>query len=83
MLSVRLDPQTEQALCRAAAAQGLSKSEFLRQSINERLKEESQFATPWDLGHDRFGREGGGRGDLASNRKAVLKKKLDEKTRPH
>lgn len=71
MLSVRLDPQTEQALDRTAAAQGLTKSEFLRTLIDERLKEESRRATPWQLGHERFGRVGSGQGDLATNRKAL------------
>ncbi|MEO0509290.1 MAG: ribbon-helix-helix protein, CopG family [Verrucomicrobiota bacterium] len=83
MLSVRLDPQTEQALDRTAAAQGLTKSEFLRNLIDEHLKEESRRATPWQLGSERFGRVGSGRGDLSTTRKSKLKEKLRGKTGRH
>lgn len=83
MLSVRLDAQTEQALERTAKSQGLTKSELLRSLIDERLKEESQRATPWQLGHERFGRVGSGRGDLSTTRKAKLKEKLRGKTGRH
>jgi hypothetical protein len=83
MLSVRLDARTEEALSRTAAAQGLSKSEFLRRLIDERLREESQRVTPWDLGCELFGREGSGSGVLAADRKAILKRKLREKTSHH
>lgn len=83
MLSLRLKPQTEQALDRTAKSQGLTKSEFLRSLIDERLKEESRRATPWQLGHERFGLVGSGRGDLSTTRKAKLKEKLRGKTGRH
>ena len=83
MLSVRLDPQTERALERTAAAQGLTKSEFLRSLIDERLEEDARRATPWQLGHERFGRVGSGRGDLSTTRKSKLKAKLRGKTGRH
>ncbi len=83
MLSVRLDPRTEQALDRTAKSQGLTKSEFLRALIDERLREESQRASPWQLGGERFGRVGSGRGDLSTTHKTKLKQKLREKTSRH
>ena len=61
----------------------MNKSEFLRNLIDERLKEESRQATPWQLGRERFGRVGSGRGNLAATRKAKLKEKLRGKTSHH
>jgi predicted DNA-binding protein len=83
MLSVRLDPETEHNLDRTAKSQGLTKSELLRKLIDEGLREESRRASPWQLGSDRFGRVGSGRGDLSITRKTKLKEKLRGKTSPH
>ena len=83
MLSVRLDPVTEQALERTAKSKGLTKSQFLRALIDQGLKEESCRTTPWQLGSDRFGRFGSGRSDLSTRRKIYLKEKLRAKAGRH
>jgi predicted DNA-binding protein len=83
MLSVRLDPKTEQALERSAHLKGLTKSQFLRNLIDQVLAEESRRATPWQLGNERFGRFGSGSSDRSTRRKIVLREKLNAKAGRH
>lgn len=83
MLSIRLDPETENDLNRSAEALGVTKSEFIRQLLQERLATNASQATPWQLGHELFGREGSGQSDRSRNRKGILKQKLRAKTSGH
>jgi hypothetical protein len=83
MISIRLDPETEQSLQRTAESYGVTKSEFLRTLIRERLSQESRQLTPWQLGCDRFGNEGSGHSDLSVMRKSKMKEKLRGKTGRH
>jgi|TARA_Y100000385_G_C12643179_1_gene446299 hypothetical protein len=83
MLSIRLDPETENDLNRSAEALGLTKSEFIRQLIQEKLEADAASATPWQLGHELFGRKGSGQNDRSRTRKKILKEKLRAKTSRH
>jgi len=83
MLSVRLNPETEQALDESAAAQGMNKSEILRRLIDERLQQDSHGRSPWQLGCEHFGKHGSGQGQLSITRKMKFKDKLREKTGHH
>jgi len=83
MLSIRLDPKTENDLSRRAEALGLNKSEFIRRLIQEKLETDASKPTPWQLGHKFFGREGSGQSDRSQNRKSILKGKLRAKTSRH
>lgn len=83
MLSIRLDAKTENDLNHSAEALGITKSEFIRQLIHEKLQNSATKPTPWQLGHELFGREGSGRKDRSRNRKKILKEKLRAKTSGH
>jgi RHH-type rel operon transcriptional repressor/antitoxin RelB len=83
MLSIRLDPETENDLSRSAEALGVTKSEFIRQLIQQKLEANASKTTPWQLGHELFGREGSGQNDRSRNRKKILKEKLRAKTSHH
>lgn len=78
MITLRLDPQLEQAVHRAADHLGMSKSELIRTSILEYL---SRRATPnaWEIGQDLFGKYASGCGELSSIRKELVKEKLAAK----
>ncbi|MBS0509923.1 MAG: CopG family transcriptional regulator [Proteobacteria bacterium] len=54
-LSIRLDPELESELARAAAQTGRSKSELVKASLREYLSRIAPRKTPYELGKDLFG----------------------------
>lgn len=78
MITLRLDPKLEQSLNHAAKNFGLTKSELIRRSIQEYLRKVSR-QNPWELGKDLFGKYSSGLGNLSSDRKKILKKKIRAK----
>ena len=54
-LSIRLDPELEADLARAAAQTGRSKSELVKASLREYLARVVPRKTPYELGKDLFG----------------------------
>ena len=54
-LSIRLDPELEAELARAAAPTGRSKSELVKASLREYLARVVPRKTPYELGKDLFG----------------------------
>ena len=78
MISLRLDPELESKIDSTAKSLGISKSELLRKSINTYL-ESLPKANAWELGKQYFGKYSSGRGNLAQDRKKLLKEKLKAK----
>lgn len=78
MITLRLDSKLEQSIDNIAKYLGLTKSELIRHSIQEYLKKIPN-QTPWDLGKDLFGRYSSGIGNLSSDRKYIIKKKIRAK----
>lgn len=83
MISVRLDNQLEEELKQAASSIGLSKSEYVRQTLMDKLTEEKSQKSPWELGKDLFGKYGSNRSDLSQNYKKLIKVKLRVKHSRH
>ena len=81
MVSLRLSKQLEQWLARAARLAGVSKSEFVRQCIEDRKQSEESRPTAYELGKDLFGKYGSGRGDLARNSEQIVKEIIRDKAR--
>lgn len=74
----------EEQLRESAEAEGLTKSEFIRSLITERLEQQRlKESTPWELGKSVFGQHGSGDGRLSQDRKQLLKKKIRAKSRRH
>ena len=71
-LSIRLDPELEAELARAAAQTGRSKSELVKASLREYLARVVPKKTPYELGKDLFGGPDVGPSDLAERRKEYL-----------
>lgn len=67
-LSIRLDPELEAELARAAAQTGRSKSELVKASLREYLARVVPKKTPYELGKDLFGGPVGGPTDLVGRR---------------
>jgi len=83
MVSLRLDTKLEQELERTAASLGVSKSEFIRKVLVEKLKEERNLRTPWEMGKSVFGKFGSGSSNRSTDRKKILKNKLSAKKSRH
>ena len=78
MITLRLEPKVEQAVNTTAKILGLTKSELIRQSINEYL-DKIERQDPWKVGKDLFGRYSSGDGKLSSDRKERFKNKVRAK----
>ncbi|THF55594.1 ribbon-helix-helix protein, CopG family [Pseudothauera rhizosphaerae] len=78
-LSIRLDPELEAELARAAAQTGRSKSELVKAGLREYLARVVPKQTPYELGKDLFGGPQGGPADLAERRKEYLAESLRAK----
>lgn len=78
MITLRLDPKLEQAVKNTAKNLGLTKSELIRQSINEYLFNLKQ-PSAWETGKDLFGKYSSGLGNLSSDRKELVKSRIKAK----
>jgi hypothetical protein len=80
-ISLRLTKAKELALERAARRAGVSKSEFLRQCLDEKLERIAKPSSAYELGKDLFGGVLSGRSDLAANAKQIVREKIHAKAR--
>lgn len=78
MITLRLDDNLEQAVNYTAKNMGISKSQLIRESIAEYLKNHAKN-TPWEAGKDLFGSYSSGQSNLSSDRKQILKQKIAAK----
>jgi len=78
MITLRLDEKLEQQINTAAKNLGVSRSELIRKSINEYLRNLKQ-PSAWDLGEDVFGKYASGLGNLSSDRKELMRNKIKAK----
>ena len=81
-ISLRLTKAKELALTRAAQRAGVSKSEFVRQCLDEKLgKTEDPRPTAFELGKDLFGKYASGRSDLSERAEEIVREKIHAKHR--
>jgi len=78
MITLRLDPKLEQQVNYTAKHLGLSKSEFIRKSLVYYI-ETLGTKSAWESGQDLFGKYASGLKELSSNRKELLKDKMQAK----
>jgi predicted DNA-binding protein len=78
MITLRLDAQLEQEITSLAKQMGVSKSALVRDSIQQFIAQRKP-ASAWELGQDVFGKHGSGQGNLARDRKQLLKLKIAAK----
>ena len=82
MLSIRLSKEMEQKLETMSRQTKMSKSDMVREAIEQYLVEREVQMEPALLGEDLWGNHGSGEGDLSVTYKRRLKEKLHEKM-PH
>lgn len=79
-VSLRLDDELAQKLDAAADAAGVSKSEFIRQCLSDRLEEaEAERPSAWELGKDLFGCFSSGDGTLSERTEEVVRERIHAK----
>jgi metal-responsive CopG/Arc/MetJ family transcriptional regulator len=75
-ISLRLDDRLTRRLAAIAKARGISKSELIRNCLDEYLKNEEQEPTAWDLGKHLFGCYDSGQGDLSVRVEEVARERI-------
>ena len=75
-ITIRLDDRMDEAVAAAARASGMTKSEFVRQCLRERLEHDTSLLTAWDLGKHLFGKHSSDRGDLGRKSKQIAREKI-------
>lgn len=80
MITIRLDPKLEQAINNTAKNLGLTKSELIRKSIHEYLGKLSK-PNAWEIGEDLFGKYSSGFNNLSTDRKELIKNKIEAKNK--
>ena len=78
-ISLRVDKQLARRLEAAARARGLSKSELLRQCLEEYLSRNDKQPTAWELGKDLFGCYDSGLGHLSERAEEIVKQRIHAK----
>jgi len=78
MITLRLDQELENSIKNVAINMGISKSELVRKSITEFLKN-AKKPTPWELGNELFGKYASDVNNLSQDRKALIKDKIKAK----
>ena len=78
-LTVKLDPDLEQALAQRCAEHGVPKSVVVKRALIEYLAKEP--ASAYEAGKDLFGRHGSGGGDLSVRRRERYAELVDAKRR--
>ena len=81
MMTVRLNEDLERALQDLASKEGMTKSQLVRQCLEEFVTRKKEEKTPWELGEHLFGKHGSGQNDLSTNRKKVARDKIHTKHR--
>ena len=78
MITLRLDPNLEQAVASTAKNLGLTKSDLIRKSILDYLGKIGK-QNAWDAGNDLFGKYSSGHQNLSTDRKVILKSRIKAK----
>jgi len=78
MITLRLDQELEKNIKSVAINMGISKSELIRKSITEFMKN-IEKPTSWELGNELFGKYASGVTNLSQDRKALVKEKIKAK----
>lgn len=79
MTSIRLSKELEEKLNSLSERENMTKSEIIKEALEEYLDNYEQKANPYDLGKELFGKYGSGKGDLSTSYKKKVRSKVNEK----
>lgn len=78
-ISLRLEDHLARKVALAAKARGISKSELIRQCLDEYLAGENHGPTAWELGSHLFGCYDSGQGDLSLRARDIARDRVHAK----
>ncbi len=78
MMTIRLDDTLESRIETMSASLGVTKSELIRRSVQLFIAS-SEKLDPWTAGKDVFGKFRSGKGNLAENRKKIVREMISRK----
>lgn len=78
MMTIRLDDTLESRIETMSASLGITKSELIRRSVQLFISS-SEKLDPWTAGKDVFGKFRSGKGNLAENRKKIVREMIRRK----
>jgi predicted DNA-binding protein len=79
MASIRLPKELEEKLDSLSASEHATKSDIIREAVEEYISNYDRKLHAYDIGKDLFGRYGSKSGNLSSNFKAKVKEKIHAK----
>ena len=79
MLSVRLPKELEEKIELLSEQENTTKSDIVKQALENYIDKKEKQAQPYDLGKKLFGKFGSGKGDLSTSYKQEVRKKINEK----
>jgi len=82
MISIRLPQELEEKLASLSASQRVTKSDIVKQALEDYFERYEEARRPYDLGKDLFGKYGSGVGTLSRDYKKRVREKIHAKM-PH
>lgn len=79
MTSIRLPKELEEKLNSFAERENVTKSEIIKEALENYFDDYEEKTNPYDLGKEFFGRYGSGQGDLSVSYKKKVRNKIIEK----
>lgn len=79
MVSVRLPDEMEQRLEQLSVREKTTKTEIIREALQEYLDKKDRAESPYIMGEDLFGKYGSGIGSLSCNYKKNVREKIHAK----
>lgn len=79
MFTVRLDKDLEKKILQASRQNNCNKSEIVKKSLHMYFFNQPPSSTPYDLGHDLFGKQAASKSHKQKTLKDRLKRKIYEK----
>jgi hypothetical protein len=80
-LTVRLPPRVEEELKRYCVTRRLTKSQVVKEALEQLLARSADAPTPYELGAKGFGADTTGPRDVARNTKRLLRERFGAKAR--
>lgn len=79
MISVRLSKELEEKIELISKQENVTKSDIIKEALNEYITDHQKKRSPYDLGNELFGQYGSGKGDLSKSYKKKVREKIYEK----
>ncbi len=79
MFSLRLDKDTEKKIYEISLNENVSKSDVVKEALEQYIVGYEKRANPYSIGKDLFGKHSSGESDGSVNYKEKVKQKINEK----